>query len=164
MKRLGWKSVLGTPRRAVFLKNACSGVPEALFLSKMLVRDSPKCCFYQKQSKHTRISCVFSKTDVLTPWTSYFFQKQTFQPLRRAVFIKNRCSNPLDELFFSKTDVPTPWTSCFSQKRMFQPLGRAIFFKNRCSNPLDELFFSKTDVSTPWTGLTIKNILQCGYS
>ena len=151
MKRLGRKFVLGSPRRAIFLKNACSGLPEALFFSKILVRDSPTGCFSQK----------------------YLFGAP-----RSVVFIKNACSGlpevlfssktveipPVSRMFFSKTDVPTPWTSYFYQKWMFQPLGRAIFFKNRCSNPLDELFFSKTDVSTPWTGLTIKNILQCGYS
>ena len=110
MKRLGRKSVFGSPRRAVFLKNTCSGLPEVLFFPKILVRDSPKRCFHQKQSKHTRISCVFLKNSRNTPRISY------------------------------------------------------VFFKNGRSNPLDGLFFSKTDVPTPWTGLTIKNILQCGYS
>ena len=151
MKRLGRKSAFGTPRRVAFLKNACSGVPEALFFSKILVRDSPKRCFYQK--------CLFG-----TP--------------RSVVFIKNTCSGVPEALFLSKILVlespkrcfsqkqpkHTPYLVCFFQKRTFQPLGRAIFFKNGCSNPLDELFFSKTIVPTPWTGLTIKNILQCGYS
>ncbi|WP_277072836.1 hypothetical protein, partial [Segatella oulorum] len=78
MKRLGWKSAFGTPRRAVFLKNACSGVPEALFLSKMLVRESPKRCFYQK--------CLFGSP-------------------RSVVFIKNACSGVPEALFLSKMPV-----------------------------------------------------------
>ena len=98
MKRLDRKSVFGSPRRAVFLKNTCSGLPEVLF---------------------------FSKTVEIPPVSRVFFQRRMFQPLGRVTFLKNGCSNPLDGLFFSKTDVPTPWTSYFSQKRLFQPLGRA---------------------------------------
>ena len=98
MKRLGRKSAFGSPRRAVFLKNACSGVPEALFFSKILVRESPTGCFSQK--------CLFG-----TP--------------RSVVFIKNSRNTPVSRMFFSKTDVLTPWTGYFFQKQMFQPLGRA---------------------------------------
>ena len=112
MKRLDRKSVFGTPRRVAFLKNACSGVPEALFFSKILVRDSPKRCFYQK--------CLFG-----TP-RSVVFIKNTCSGVPEALFFsKTAETHPVSRMFFSKTDVPTPWTGNFFQKRMFQPLGRA---------------------------------------
>ena len=64
-------------------------------------------------------------------------RKSVFGAPRSVVFIKNSRNTPVSRVFFSKT-VETPLVS--------------------------RVFFSKTDVPTPWTGLTIKNILQCGYS
>ena len=112
MKRLGRKSAFGSPRRAIFLKNTCSGVPEALFLSKMPVRESPTGCFSQKYLFGAPRSVVFLKNTCSGLPEVLFFSKTVEIP-------------PVSRVFFSKTDVPTPWTGCFSQKRMFQPLGRA---------------------------------------
>ena len=126
MKRLGRESAFGTPRRAVFLKNTCSGVPEALFLSKMPVRDSPTGCFPQKCLFGSPRSVVFIK-NACSGVPEALFSSKTVEipPVSRVFFFKDGRSNPLDELFFSKTDVPTPWTGYFFQKQMFQPLGRA---------------------------------------
>ena len=78
-------------------------------------------------------------------------RKSVFGTPRSVVFIKNACSGLPEALFFSKT-IETPLVS-------------RVFFSKTVETPLVScVFFSKTDVPTPWTGLTIKNILQCGYS
>ena len=122
MKRLDRKSAFGTPRRAVFLKNTCSGLPEALFFSKMFVRDSPKCCFSQK--------CLFG-----TP--------------RSVVFLKNACSGVPEALFFSKMFVRESPKRCFSQKQSKYPRYLVRFSQKQSKHPRHLVRFSQKEPKYP---------------
>ena len=66
---------------------------------------------------------------------------------------------------WAKTIETPPVSRVFFSKTVETPLVSRVFLSKRAEiHPVSRMFFSKTDVSTPWTGLTIKNILQCGYS